>query len=464
MGYETGFRRRGLPPGGRLPGSVRERFLEAVNSGLSPTAAATVAGVHGATGRAWAKAAGYHTNPKHYGIRYSQATRDVFWEAMHSGATVTEAAVAAGVSEHTGRRWVDQAGYVPRTPAPLADTEPDPSPPKGPMSFIERCRLEDLLESKCTPARAAGLLGRHRDTIRRERDRGETVSGYRARVGQDCAEANLKRPKPRHLEDRPALLAEVVARLKQRHSPEQIAGRLREDFPDDPEMWVSHETIYQALYVQPRGELAQLVKTALRTGRAQRKPQGRKETGRGKLKGMINISERPAEADDRAVPGHWEGDLIIGSTASGSAIGTLVERTTGFVVLLHLPGDRTAPTLADAMSAKVPEIPEILRRSLTWDQGSEMALHTKITEATGLPIYFCDPHSPWQRGTNENTNGLLRQYFPKGTDLSFYGPGWLDQVATELNARPRKRLGWRTPAEELDRLLSDPSTFVAATA
>ncbi len=464
MGYETGFRRRGLPPGGRLPGSVRERFLEAVNSGLSPTAAATVAGVHGATGRAWAKAAGYHTNPKHYGIRYSQATRDVFWEAMHSGATVTEAAVAAGVSEHTARRWVGQAGYVPRTPAPLADTEPDPSPPKGPMSFIERCRLEDLLESKCTPARAAVLLGRHRDTIRRERDRGHTVSGYRARVGQDCAEANLQRPKPRHLEDRPALLAEVVARLKQRHSPEQIAGRLREDFPDDPEMWVSHETIYQALYVQPRGELAQLVKTALRTGRAQRKPQGRKETGRGKLKGMINISERPAEADDRAVPGHWEGDLIIGSTASGSAIGTLVERTTGFVVLLHLPGDRTAPTLADAMSAKVPEIPEILRRSLTWDQGSEMALHTKITEATGLPIYFCDPHSPWQRGTNENTNGLLRQYFPKGTDLSFYGPGWLDQVATELNARPRKRLGWRTPAEELDRLLSDPSTFVAATA
>ena len=168
---------------------------------------------------------------------------------------------------------------------------------------------------------------------------------------------------------------------------------------------------------------------------------------------MINISERPAEAKDRAIPGHWEGDLILGSTVSGSAIGTLVERTTGFVVLLHLSGDHTAATLADAMSAKVPEIPEILRRSLTWDQGSEMALHTKITEATGLPIYFCDPHSPWQRGTNENTNGLLRQYFPKGTDLSFYGPGWLDQVAAELNARPRKRLGWRTPAEELDRLL-----------
>jgi IS30 family transposase len=465
MGYQTGFRRRGLPAGGRLPESVRQEFWEALRSGLSPTAAATVVGVAGATGRKWAKDAGYQTNTKHYGIRYSQATRDAFWEAVRSGASPTQAAVAVGVSEHTGRRWVDQAGYVPRTPAPLADPELHTSP-RAPMSFIERCRLEELLETDCTPARAAALLGRHRDTIRREMVRGQTTSGYRARVGQDAAEAHRRRPKPRHLEDRPVLLAEVVARLEQRHSPEQIAARLRQDFPDDPEMWVSHETIYQALYVQPRGELARLVKTALRTGRTQRKPQGRKPIeDRNRFKaGMINISERPAEAKDRAIPGHWEGDLILGSTASGSAIGTLVERTTGFVVLLHLPDDRTAATLAEAMRAKVPEIPQILRRSLTWDQGSEMALHTKITEATGLPIYFCDPHSPWQRGTNENTNGLLRQYFPKGTDLSFYGPGWLDQVAAELNARPRKRLRWRTPAEELHRLLSDPSTFVAATA
>jgi IS30 family transposase len=456
------FRKQGC---NQVPESAREEFWTALASGLSPTAAATVAGVHGATGRAWAKAAGYQTNPKHYGLRYSQGTRDRFWEAMHAGATVTEAAAIAGMSEVTGRYWVNKAGYVPRTAAPPADTEPDPSPPTAPMSFVERCRLEELLETGHTSPRAAGLLGRHPDTIDREVDRGQTVSGYRARVGQDVAEANRKRPKPRHLQDRPALLAEVVTRLEQRHSPEQIAARLRQDFPDDPEMWVSHETIYQALYVQPRGELAKLVKTALRTGRTQRKPQGRKETSdRGKIKDMINIADRPVEAADRAIPGHWEGDLILGSTVSSSAIGTLVERTTGFVVLLHLPGDRTAATLRDAMSAKVPEIPENLRRSLTWDQGKEMALHTKITEATGLPIYFCDPHSPWQRGTNENTNGLLRQYFPKGTDLSFYGPGWLDQVAAELNARPRKRHNWRTPAEELDRLLSDPSTFVAATA
>jgi transposase, IS30 family len=443
--------------------SVRERFWEAVNSGLSPTVAATVAGVHGATGRAWARAAGYQTNTKHHSLRYSQATRDRFWEAMHLGAAVVEAAVIAGVSDASALRWVQQSGYVPRTAVP-ADIERAPSPPKGPMSFIERCRLEQLLETAHSPGQAAELLGRHRDTIEREIARGRTASGYRARVGQDITEANRKRPKPRHLEARPALLAEVVARLEKRHSPEQIARRLREDFPDDPEMWVSHETIYQAMYVQPRGELARLVKTALRTGRTQRKPQGRSTTdNRGRIKDMINISERPAEAEDRAMPGHWEGDLILGAGGQ-SAIGVLVERTTGFVVLLHLPGDHSAVTLAEAMTAKIPEIPEILRRSLTWDQGKEMALHTQITEATGLPIYFCDPHTPWQRGTSENTNGLLRQYFPKGTDLSFYGPGWLDQVAAELNARPRKRHNWRTPAEELDRLLSDPSAFVAATA
>ncbi len=226
-------------------------------------------------------------------------------------------------------------------------------------------------------------------------------------------------------------------------------------------MWVSHETIYQALYVRPKSELAKQVKEALRTGRTRRKPQGRQS--QPKLKGMINIAERPAEAADRAVPGHWEGDLILG-TLCQSAIGTLVERTTGFVLLLHLREDHTAATVADAMSIAIGRLPEQLRRSLTWDQGSEMALHTKITAETGLPIYFCDPHSPWQRGTNENTNGLLRQYFPKGTDLSFYGPGLLDQAAAELNARPRKRLNFETPAEAIQRLLSEPTETVASTA
>ena len=242
-----------------------------------------------------------------------------------------------------------------------------------------------------------------------------------------------------------------MERLAQRHSPEQIAGRLKRDFPDDAEMWVSHETIYQALYVRPVSELARQVSEALRTGRTRRKPQGRQS--QPKLKGMINIAERPAEAEDRAIPGHWEGDLILGAVCR-SAIGTLVERSTGFVLLLHLPDDHTAATVSDAMSAEIVRLPEQLRRSLTWDQGSEMALHTKITEQTGMPIYFCDPHSPWQRGTNENTNGLLRQYFPKGTDLARHGAEDLAAVADALNSRPRKTLDWRTPAEVLDEHLA----------
>lgn len=456
------FRKQGQP----APESAREVFFEALKSGVSRSAAATVAGVSQQTGSRWATAAGHVAVAGHHGIRYPAAVREGFWAATRSGASVERAALDCGVSQARAAIWVKQAGYVPRTQYLAVFEIVAPRQARAPMSFTERCRLEDLLEGGATAISAARLLERHHSTIRREIVKGLTGSGYRARVGQDTAEENRRRPKRRTLEKNPALLAEVLKGLKARCSPEQIAGRLRLDFPDDPEMWVSHETIYQALYVQPRGELAKLVRTALRTGRTRRKRQGRNEIAdRQRFKaGMVNISERPAEAEDRAIPGHWEGDLILGGTATSSAIGTLVERTTGFVVLLHMPEDRTAATLAAAMSIKIPDIPEILRRSLTWDQGSEMALHTKITEATGLPIYFCDPHSPWQRGTNENTNGLLRQYFPKGTDLSFYGPGWLDQVAAELNARPRKRLGFRTPAEELHRLLSDPSTFVAATA
>ncbi|AFM18228.1 transposase, IS30 family [Mycolicibacterium chubuense NBB4] len=457
------------PGRARLPESVRERFWAAVAAGLSPTAAATVAGVHGATGRHWAQQAGYRGESKHFGIRYTAQQRAVFWTAVRSAVPPAQAAVVAGVSEAAARRWLQQADHVPRTPFPaeadlVAESELT-SRVRAPLRFVERCRLEQLLEHGYPPAQAAALMGRHKDTINREIARGQTRSVYRASMGQDVADAARKRPKVRKLEANPGLRAEVLQRLETRNSPEQIAGRLRQDFPDDPEMWVSHETIYQAVYVQPRGELAKELKSALRTGRIKRKPQGRNEIAdRNRFKaGMVGISERPAEADDRAIPGHWEGDLIMGA-GNTSAIGTLVERTTGFVMLLHLPGDHTATTVAAAMTAKVPEIPAILRRSLTWDQGTEMAMHTNITEATGLPIYFCDPHSPWQRGTNENTNGLLRQYFPKGTDLAFWGPGFLDQVAAELNARPRKRHNWRTPAEELDRLLSDPSTYVAATA
>ena len=227
-------------------------------------------------------------------------------------------------------------------------------------------------------------------------------------------------------------------------------------------MRISHETIYQALYVQGRGGLRRELTACLRTGRALRKPRRRVEAPRRGSRTWCIISERPAEADDRAVPGHWEGDLILG-TEGGSAIGTLVERTTRFVMLLHLPDDHRAETVRDAIVDTITTLPAALRRSLTWDQGSEMARHTEITLAAGLPVYFCDPHSPWQRGTNENTNGLLRQYFPKGTDLAGFTAEHLDAVADQLNGRPRKTLGWKTPAEALARLLSDDQQIGVAT-
>jgi transposase, IS30 family len=303
-----GFRKQGSK---EVPDSARRDFLEALNSGLSQSAAATVAGVSHSTGSVWAKAAGHRAVSRNFGIRHSAAAREAFWVAMRSGADTAAAAVIAGVSETAGQRWVKQAGYVPLTPAPVMEPVLAARPPRAPLSFTERYRLEELMEAGCAPPRAAEVLARHRDTIGREISKGMTTSGYRAWVGQEVAEANRKRPKQRKLSANPVLLAEVLQRLEARHSPEQIAGRLRADFPDDPEMWVSPETLYQAIYVQPRGELAKDVKSALRTGRIKRRPHGRKETdGRGKLKNMVNISERPAEADDRAIPGHWEGDLV----------------------------------------------------------------------------------------------------------------------------------------------------------
>jgi IS30 family transposase len=244
----------------------------------------------------------------------------------------------------------------------------------------------------------------------------------------------------------------VERRLRLRWSPQQIAARLVLDYPDDPEMRVSHETIYQSLFVQGRGALRKELARCLRTGRAQRRPQGR-ITGAGQLLNMVLISERPAEVDDRAVPGHWEGDLIVGAR-SQSAIGTLVERQTRFMMLLNLSKGRLAVDVKDALVARIAELPEQLRRSLTWDRGKEMGEHVQFTIATGVQVYFCDPHSPWQRATNENSNGLLRQYFPKGTDLSVCDQAELDQIAAELNGRPRQTLGWVTPSKAFARAVA----------
>jgi transposase, IS30 family len=448
-----------------------EEFWVQLWAGVNVVGASRAVGVSHWTGYRWLAEVGgpaalgleWAGFGRPWGGRRSEEVRDVFWAELRRGATITAASRAAGVARQTGAAWLTEAGGVrPRVINP--ELEAAVSPGSGSLSFTDRCRIEDLVKAGYSPARIADLLGRHRSTITRELARGrpEGQTRYRAMSAQNRVDQNRRRAgRPAKLVPDSRLFTEVVERLAQRHSPEQIAGRLRRDFPDDPEMWVSHETIYQALYVRPKSELAKQVKEALRTGRVRRKPPGRQP--QPKLKGMINIAERPPEAADRVVPGHWEGDLILGAGCQ-SAIGTLVERVTGFVLLLHLPDDHTAATVADAMSVAIGRLPEQLWRSLTWDQGSEMALHTKITQETGLPIYFCDPHSPWQRGTNENTNGLLRQYFPKGTDLSFYGPGLLDQVAAELNARPRKRLGFETPAEALQRLLSQPPESVASTA
>ncbi len=239
--------------------------------------------------------------------------------------------------------------------------------------------------------------------------------------------------------------------LVKKYSPQQIAGLLAKTYPDDPDMQVPHETIYKALFVQGRGELRRELTKCLRTG-----------TGRGHIPGMVNISERPAEADDRAVPGHREGDPIIG-TNQASQIGSLVERSSGFVELLQLPGRRDPETVAEAMIASIKTLPEALRRPLTWDQGTEMYQHARISLAADIDIYFCDPHSPWQRGSNENTHGLLRQYFPKGTDLSVHSAHYLAEVAAELNERPRKRFDWDSPAQVLNPLLSLPTETTVAT-
>jgi IS30 family transposase len=322
------------------------------------------------------------------------------------------------------------------------------------LLWPEREEIAALVHAGHGVRQIARLLGRDPATISRELARGDTQRGYRASLGQERADRSRTAARAAKLATNLALRRQVQAGLRRRDSPEQIAGRLRIDFPDDPEMRVSAETIYQSLYVQARGGLKRELTTYLRTGRSIRKPRRREAERRGRIPNMVMISQRPPQIEDRAVPGHWEGDLIMGSTASNSAVGTLVERTTGFVMLLHLPAGHGALAVQQALVAKMATLPEQLRRSLTWDQGTEMTNHVQIAAATGLDIYFCDPHSPWQRGTNENTNGLLRQYLPKGTDLSFYGPGLLDNIAAELNHRPRKRHGFRTPAEVLDHLLS----------
>ena len=325
---------------------------------------------------------------------------------------------------------------------------------REPLSVEER---EVISRELCCEqsARSIGkLLGRHHSTISREIGRNGGSGDYRAVDAQARCAAMRTRPKPRKLEASRRLHDAVHDGLAQNWSPKQISRRLRVDHPDDEAMRICHETVYECLYLQARGELRTQLKLALRKGRTRRVNRSRPTVARGTMRDMVNISERPAEAGDRAVPGFWEGDLIIGK-GGRSQIATLVERTTRFVMLIRIPYDRTAERMAYLLAAKMSTLPEFLRNSVTWDQGKEMAAHTTFTVRTGIPVYFCDPHSPWQRGSNENTNGLLRQYFPKGTDLSVYSQAELDRVAAQLNGRPRETLNWRKPVEVLNDLLAE---------
>jgi transposase, IS30 family len=371
--------------------------------------------------------------------------REAFWAGVRSGLPVAEAGAAAGVGHTASARWFRQAGGVKALgPGPVSGRY---------LSVQEREEIAVGLAAGRSRREIARMLGRPVSTVSREVTRNRDGQGrYRALAAQAQAEQRARRPKEAKLAGNSELREQVQAMLKLRWSPEQISTVLRLQYRDRPEMQVSHETIYQSIYVQGRGALRRELAVSLRTGRALRRPRRKQGERRGRIPGMVSISERPAEAADRAVPGHWEGDLIIGTR--DTAIGTLVERTTRFVMLLHLPASHGAEEVAEAMTAAMPGLPARLRRSLTWDQGREMASHVQIAAATGLDIYFCDPHSPWQRGSNENTNGLLRQYFPKGSDLSVHSREHLDQVAAELNSRPRKTLGWKTPARALDELLA----------
>ncbi|MGN6577505.1 MAG: IS30 family transposase [Nocardioides sp.] len=393
-----------------------------------------------------------------------------FWRLVLSGCTIGEAAQRVGFEKTAGQRWFLKAGGM----SPLSLEEP-PEKTRA-LNIRDREKILQGVTAELSIRAIAHSIGRSPSTVLRELRSNMPRQQYRTRrklggvhpggrrvnpwsysphLAQQRADARLARPKVAKLVGNERLRKEVEDRLGEEHSPEQISNRLREDFPDDPEMWVSHETIYQSLYVQSRGALRRDLTARLRTGRAVRRPQRRSDRRRARVLGMVNISERPPEVEDRAVAGHWEGDLIIGKD-SRSAIGTLVERTSRFVMLLHLPHDHGADAVQEAMVAAMSQLPQTLKKTLTWDQGIEMANHVQIAAATDLDIFFCDPHSPWQRGSNENTNGLLRQYFPKSSDLSGYAPDYLDHVARKLNNRPRKTLDWKTPAEVLDKLLSEP--------
>lgn len=353
------------------------------------------------------------------------------------------------IGKEIGRSHRAVWGEIARSRRPVV-----PEPVRSPLrlSFAEREEVSRGLAGGESLRSIARRLGRSPSTISREVVANGGRRRYRACRADKAAVGRARRPKPSKLASCDRLRAVVEGKLELRWSPAQISGWLVEEFPDDPEMRVSHETIYVSLFVQARGALRKELTRYLRSGHTSRRPRGHTVmNGQGQLRGTLNIRERPAEAADRAVPGHWEGDLLMGKRMH--AMATLVERKTRFVMLIALPDGHAADVVADALASKIVELPEQLRRSLTWGQGKEMAAHARFRVKTGVPVYFCDPRSPWQRGSNENTNGLLRQYFPKRTEIAHYTQTELDAVAAELNGRPRQTLGFKTPSQALDEAL-----------
>jgi IS30 family transposase len=353
------------------------------------------------------------------------------------------------IGEQIGRHHRTVWSHLQRLRQPVA---PEPVRSLLRLSLREREEISRGLAAGESRRSIAGRLGRAPSTIAREVARNGDVRRYRACTADRSALARARRPKTAKLAACARLRSVVEAKLVLRWSPQQISAWLVGEFPNDPEMRVSHETIYLSLFVQTRGALRKELTRYLRSKHTTRRPRGHSVmNGQGQLRDTLNIRERPADANDRAVPGHWEGDLLMGKRMH--AMATLVERTSRFVMLVALPDGHTADLVADALASKIVELPDQLRRSLTWDQGKEMAAHARFTIATDVPVYFCDPRSPWQRGSNENTNGLLRQYFPKRSEIAHYTQADLDAVAAELNDRPRQTLGWRSPSQALDDAL-----------
>jgi IS30 family transposase len=453
--------------------ALKTRFFEALDQANgSVTGAALAVGVNRHTAAGWARKAGIRGRGKPG--KGGHPGRAEYERLRAAGVRRREAAAQVGVHPRTAQDWdrgIRQIGHsrlyadgrridyttgvitiVALAEPSLAAIEAELHPRF--LTVAERELIADMRREGRSLRAIGRALGRPASTVKREIDARSVSGTYRPHQAQRTWAKSRSRPKKSKLAQEGPLRDFVTDRLQERWSPEQICNALPIEFPNDEGMRVSPETIYQAVYVQARGGLRREVASALRTGRTRRKPhRSPDQRTRRFVDGMVMISERPAEVEDRAVPGHWEGDLIVGPR-SESAIVTLVERSTRYVMLGHLPGGHTAEEVRDVLVPLIQTLPEHLRGSLTWDQGCEMATHKQFTVATGVPVYFCDPHSPWQRGSNENTNGLLRQYFPKGTDLSVHSPEDLEHVAQQLNGRPRKTLGWRTPAERLRDLLT----------